>query len=1476
MYPRFLPLFLAGILLACPPLALCAGWNTREFDLTKRDAQAYSAENIPEAAFTAKGLQIAVKPNATYQFLSKETYSDLFTFQVYFDTAEQSKAGSLELEAIAENEETKDRIVCRYTITGAGQKSCRYTSYVKGKEARAGTADIDITYETASGKHTGAVDGLRIYKGEQALFATVRLKWQFQTYWPDTDEFKTETISTWRRMHGGEVLAKTADAYKVGLVLRSVDGAAGTVHISSAGIAGSTVAPDPMNRTFLFDFGPRDQQLADGFCPVNVHTLYNPQRGFGWVFDDPKRVVTDLREIKPATDDEIEAAGLRSPREIYEDLARREKIVKTTKASMEEYKKALTQKVEATRVNMAMYLRHAMLFSSHNTGNTSIESLNKSLDLDTPLERDGVYVLMAGGMIPWTDRGGVFARRGPPFPSGVDWYAPETRETTSNLYDDDDAAVEFHANVPNGRYNLIIGSNYEYSWHTWATACVAVQGRLRNKEMGQKGQRTIIRDVEVQDGTLAVRFFCNPRTAANVKWDVDYLLVLPAQDKELVNQWEWKLIRERGIRVRQVAFAEGDPQALRNEGGFYTRNGKPFFFQSIYFVNPYMKEYQYYCQVNSLLGGDGLIGKSQYFLKPDWEKFSLMDDYPWKLINTLNLWYQRGILHYLELPKSLTVAPRQVQGEATTAVDAKGRVPRYDVKMPVNSALGKEVVKETYTITGNQIKMHPAFAGYYLYMEEWDIGEKRFDDQSRVQYISWLEAKYKTIAALNEDWNRNYNSFGDIPLPDEAYEKGKPNWRSTPENIMFSKFAQWGGSQMVKEACDVIHKNEPYHIAAGGTCEFPVSFCHNVMYEDTTPFPPPQTIRHFGHAPHHGYIWPSFDCEHAYSEGRTDLKQPLKPKPLLAPDYRKDYLNAMTKILVGDKWGDIPEWYEDGSRHFFHPTVLLKELGPEHAITYWTGELLSYKSEAYEGPPVYIERKALLATRAFQWYYRLAPLWIPAQPPRHEIIAPVTETTLILSGSPTTVNKEVPGVSELLRPQYLVPDLVAMAGVKDLSPYKVVMLSDSDCVAKYVDRTEVQKLKDYVRKGGRLALVGGAFFDDPRVDRDIHLPDSFGLPSPGLAQADAGKDAGGVQKLGPGLYLNKDGNVALATTPSDPATQEGFGKLLKSWNVQTILGVAGLADPSADISAGRLTGDGYVLAGACNINEKTPKTFKLQVPGLAPGEYAVIDVTGQRPELTKKEDGGWALKEEPSQQAVKIDYRMTAKDLSENGIPCDIQPEQAQMFLLRPMDDKVWVSIWKPSLKWFIKKPVTVVYGSDPGEKTGASAIQSALAKSGVQAAVVDANEIKLKKIHFDVRVDPMRGVLNALTNRMPWRKGEYEEQFKKKYGWGGQKYLVDTFDNQIVDTDQQLVVVGNAATNVLTRHFNRQGSYAYDKVLDKITASYPDPGRGIIGMVESINCPHYDVTSKSRDAITVGGSDPAGTAEAVKDFVGLLAKYTK
>ncbi len=58
----------------------------------------------------------------------------------------------------------------------------------------------------------------------------------------------------------------------------------------------------------------------------------------------------------------------------------------------------------------------------------------------------------------------------------------------------------------------------------------------------------------------------------------------------------------------------------------------------------------------------------------------------------------------------------------------------------------------------------------------------------------------------------------------------------------------------------------------------------------------------------------------------------------------------------------------------------------------------------------------------------------------------------------------------------------------------------------------------------------------------------------------------------------------------------------------------------------------------------------------------------------------------------------------------------------------------------------------------------------------------------------------------------------------------------------------------------SREGTFAYDKMLEKPSAAYPGPGRGVIGTAEAVNSPIYDLRSQSRDAIIAAGSDPAGT----------------
>ena len=105
----------------------------------------------------------------------------------------------------------------------------------------------------------------------------------------------------------------------------------------------------------------------------------------------------------------------------------------------------------------------------------------------------------------------------------------------------------------------------------------------------------------------------------------------------------------------------------------------------------------------------------------------------------------------------------------------------------------------------------------------------------------------------------------------------------------------------------------------------------------------------------------------------------------------------------------------------------------------------------------------------------------------------------------------------------------------------------------------------------------------------------------------------------------------------------------------------------------------------------------------------------------QKPDGGRRLRPDASARQMKIAAWLTARAVAERGIPCTVRPGQAQVFLLRPDADKVWVSLWKPWLKSFAERPVSIAYGTGPGEKEPAETIRQALLAAKVEAEAVPA-----------------------------------------------------------------------------------------------------------------------------------------------------------
>lgn len=136
-----------------------------------------------------------------------------------------------------------------------------------------------------------------------------------------------------------------------------------------------------------------------------------------------------------------------------------------------------------------------------------------------------------------------------------------------------------------------------------------------------------------------------------------------------------------------------------------------------------------------------------------------------------------------------------------------------------------------------------------------------------------------------------------------------------------------------------------------------------------------------------------------------------------------------------------------------------------------------------------------------------------------------------------------------------------------------------------------------------------------------------------------------------------------------------------------------------------------------------------------------------------------------------------------------------------------------------------------------------ALSKVG-SAAIVAPADVKIAKTTFDAYIHP--------------QVAKYESK-------------IAVFQNQPLDAQRNLLVIGSQETNPLVKHLAAVGTFTYDKVLEKVTAGYPGKGRGLIGVVESVNDPSFDATDKTRDAPIIGGSDEEGTLAAMAKVAEIL-----
>jgi len=576
-------------------------------------------------------------------------------------------------------------------------------------------------------------------------------------------------------------------------------------------------------------------------------------------------------------------------------------------------------------------------------------------------------------------------------------------------------------------------------------------------------------------------------------------------------------------------------------------------------------------------------------------------------------------------------------------------------------------------------------------------------------------------------------------------------------------------------------------------------------------------------------------------------------------------------------------------------------------------DLIFFAPQALEGPPVRICLPFLYAQRANELVYRIAPVVLPAQPLAADVgLLATAESTFPLAPrhGPDLSAFRIPlnNLSKLLDSLQTGAWGIREDIFEDIFKYKVVIAGPS---AAAVTAEQAEKLKQYVAAGGTLVVINnGCSADGNTLYSQAESP-IFGLDKLVGGKIVKRPESGGQFELRPGrkegerytydsivpypgsTVIRKDEDIVTAIRSPDGRgyllMDKKFGQryyrnfeteamelrgiladILKSAGVSPAVAIEGAAQPWK-IYAGALKGQDSWTFAILNNSLETQK-FVAKIQSLPPGDYSVLDVTGQRPLLNFTRQKSWYLEKDDEFKKEKfLAARISSEQLAQKGLPLECVSKSGRVLLLRSAKTDVWVNMPEYEMIGLTyqyhrknpevdkrldarpdRAPVKVVVGSipAPAEMDAARRIVKLLTAKNIDASIVADKDIKIKATHTEVKV--------------PTRPGGRRVK---------PTYVMDVFDNEIVDTKCNLIVIGNENTNSLTRQLAKDGAYAYDKVLLKVTETFPGDGIGVIQVVESINNEGYDARHESRSAILLGGSDEAGTQKALARFLAVLTK---
>lgn len=751
-------------------------------------------------------------------------------------------------------------------------------------------------------------------------------------------------------------------------------------------------------------------------------------------------------------------------------------------------------------------------------------------------------------------------------------------------------------------------------------------------------------------------------------------------------------------------------------------------------------------------------------------------------------------------------------------------------------------------------KDHPAL-GCYLNQEEIGFpsaGDWRFHP-SQAMFIEFLKRKHGNLEKVNTAWGTNYASFEDIPqLPYSGAfgwpaNLGKPgmDWadflmvdtgrrmrlvydaikKENPGALVVSAKGHISGDQYFAPACDVFS----WLCAVGG--------CKGIFTANLAQ--PREIAERFGKSLE--FVHYDF-CRMArhdrpWKEGE---KFPIELRDMSYPHVLSDVFEGMKSQWLED--------YDNEYYHYFHPTKILKAFG-EQTIPSWNNTKLYMHPDGLEGPDVVLEPSTLGMSHAFAWCQRAAPVFLPTRVELSNVAAFHSDPTYYGQGYYEN-SLDWRDLPEAMRRLHVQTGLIRDGNLADLDKFDVLI---AGATARDVSPKVVEAVKAFVARGGKLILMPRAFTQN-----------EYQFPRPEVRVEMEKLAAVKLENL-PRFYDHGLTRVRKGTTGNfDRVDSDNWSECLAKY--QAALDAAGAKVP-AQITAeggldatsmlllGMLKGKGYWIVGIASFDSAADRNVTLKLNSLPQGQYEVVDITGEYPLMVPDKMAGYALKPDPEHRPAKIISRsVTAEELRKTGLPgIEVKSGMARIFLVRPAGETVIVSCpeYEVNAIALRKVGVDVVVPADTsaGLRAAAESLVKTINAKGGNARTVSPDAVRIENTRFDatfVRSTKIRKITGEVV--------------PVSYS-----YTMEVFENKPLATDRNLIVIGSEATNPLMKHLGAVNTFTYDKVLEKITADYPGPGRGLIGVVESVNDPSFDPTDQTRDALLIGGSDEQGTLAAVE-----------